>query len=140
MRKIGAYSDGSFYPLARGLDNSVLSINKDPRSGAILIGGLFGKAFDRDNNAMTVDGIVAWNDSTWLPFAGILDGYRRVEEIFVGEDNAILIAGRFEDPSMGKYLTTWLFLMVVNFTPLMRVPLEKMISLRVWPCLETHFL
>ena len=96
IRKIGAYSDGSFHPLARGLDNIVLSINKDPRSGAILIGGQFGRAYDKDNNPLTVDALVAWNDSTWLPFAGIMDGYRRVEEIFVSEDDAILITGRFE--------------------------------------------
>ncbi len=96
IRKIGAYSGGSFYPLGRGVDNIVLSINKDPRSGAILIGGQFGRAYDKDNNPLTVDALVAWNDSTWLPFAGIMDGYRRVEEIFVGDDDAILITGRFE--------------------------------------------
>ncbi len=95
IRRIGAYYDNTFYSLGRGLDNNVLSINKDPNSGAILIGGQFGKAFDRNNNPLTVDALVAWNDSTWLPFASIVDGSRRVEKIIVEEDGSIFIAGRF---------------------------------------------
>ncbi len=95
FRKIGAYYQGNFHPMGRGLDNNVLNINKDPTSGAILIGGIFGKAFDNENNPLTVDALVAWNDSTWLPFASIIDGSRRIEEIIVEEDSTIFIVGRF---------------------------------------------
>lgn len=100
-RGISAYEDGEWKPVGQGFsyNGRILSMQRDPNTGYIVMGGFFSDAKQTDGTVLPAQRLIYWDGNSYLPFEDISEN---VSKLKYGSDSTLYVCSTGEMNILGE--------------------------------------
>ncbi len=100
-RGISMYQNGEWKPVGQGFSYNarVLSMQRDPHTGSIVMGGFFSNATQTDGTILQAKRLIYWDGNSYLPFEDISEN---VSKLAYGSDSTLYVCSTGQMSILGE--------------------------------------